>query len=80
MESYYPIDVEPIKPYKLLITFSNEERRVFDVTPYLTDSFYAPLRDPTVFDTVKVNPISLEWIGGIDMCPDELYCNSVPIQ
>ena len=77
MESHYPIDVAPLEQYKLLITFDNQERRIFDVEPYLSDSFFAPLRNLSVFNSVKVNPISLEWVGGIDMCPDELYYNSV---
>jgi len=80
MESYYPVDVELLGEYKLLITFDNNEKRVFDVTPYLSDSFFAPLKSLSVFNTVKINLISLEWIGGIDFCPDELYCNSIPAQ
>jgi len=80
MESYYPIAVEPLKEYKLLITFDNKEKRIFDVTPYLSDSFFAPLKTRSVFNSVKVSPISLEWAGGIDICPDELYHNSIPIQ
>ncbi|MCL2152618.1 MAG: DUF2442 domain-containing protein [Oscillospiraceae bacterium] len=79
MESYYPIEVKPLEQYKLLITFDNSEKRIFDVTPYLSNSFFAPLKNPFVFQSVKLSPISIEWIGGIDKCPDELYYNSVPI-
>ena len=78
MESYYPIDVIPLEGYKLLITFSNTEKRVFDVSPYLSDSFFAPLKSLAVFNSVRISPISIEWAGGIDMCPDELYFNSIP--
>jgi hypothetical protein len=77
LTSYYPVRVEPLEPYKLLITFDNREKRVFDVEPYLSDSFFSPLRNLAVFNSVKISPISLEWAGGIDICPDELYCNSV---
>lgn len=73
MESYYPIAVKALKEYKLLITFDNKEKRIFDVAPYLSDSFYAPLKSPPIFNSVKISPISLEWAGGIDICPDELY-------
>ncbi len=78
MESYYPISVLPIESHRLLITFNNKERRIFDVTPYLDDSFFAPLRNPAIFNTAKVNPITVEWANGIDICPDELYYNSIP--
>jgi hypothetical protein len=80
MESYYPVAVKPLKEYKLLITFDNKEQRIFDVAPYLSDSFFAPLKSPSIFNSVKISPISLEWAGGIDMCPDELYYNSIPTQ
>lgn len=80
MQSYYPVEVKPIEQYKLLITFDNKEQRVFDIAPYLSDSFFSPLRDPAIFKSVKISPISLEWSGGIDICPDELYYNSIPAQ
>jgi hypothetical protein len=80
MTSYYPVAVKPLKEYKLLITFDNMEERIFDVAPYLSDSFFASLKSPFIFNSVKVSPISLEWAGGIDICPDELYHNSVPAQ
>ena len=78
MESYNPIAVIPLEGYKLLITFSNTEKRVFDVSPYLSDNFFAPLKSLAVFNSVRISPISIEWAGGIDMCPDELYFNSIP--
>ena len=78
MKSYYPIDVKPLENYRLLITFDNNEKRIFDVSPYLDDSFFAPLRNITVFQTAKINPLTVEWAGGIDFCPDEIYYNSKP--
>jgi len=78
MESYYPIEVKPLEKYKLLITFDNNEQRIFDVTPYLDDDFFAPLRNLPIFNTAKINPLTVEWAGGIDICPDELYNNSKP--
>ena len=80
MESYYPVAVKPLNEYKLLITFSNNEKRIFDVSPYLNDNYFSPLKSLSIFNTVKISPISLEWVGGIDMCPDELYYNSIPVQ
>ena len=79
MKSYYPIGIKALESYKLLITFDNDEQRIFDVEPYLSDVFFAPLRNPSIFNSVKIGPISIEWAGGIDMCPDELYYNGVPV-
>ncbi|MCL2352488.1 MAG: DUF2442 domain-containing protein [Firmicutes bacterium] len=80
IDSHYPIDVKPLKYHKLLITFDNDEQRIFDLEPYLSDGYFAPLGDIAVFDTVRISPISIEWAGGIDICPDELYYNSVPAE
>ena len=79
MNSYNPIDVKPLEEYQILITFNNKEQRIFDVAPYLSDDFFKPLRNPSVFKTVKVNSLTVEWASGIDICPDELYYNSKPL-
>ena len=78
MSSYYPIEVKTLEQYRLLITFDNKEQRIFDVAPYLDDEFFASLRNPAIFETARINPLTVEWAGGIDMCPDELYYNSMP--
>ena len=80
MKSFYPVNVKPMDNYKLLLTFDNGEVRLFDVSPYLDDTFFEPLRNTNVFKTVRTNPISIEWDGDIDICPDELYYNSVAYQ
>ena len=70
------IDVKPLQDYKLLITFSNNEKKIFDVTPYLKYKQFEELKNPTIFKTVKIAGLSIEWINGADICPDELYNNS----
>jgi hypothetical protein len=74
-----PIFVKPLGSHRLFLRFDNHEERVFDVTSYLDDSFFEPLSNPVVFDTVKTNGLTIEWMGGIDICPDELYENSKPL-
>jgi hypothetical protein len=78
MINHCPIDVKPIEKYRLLITFDNGEQRVFDVTPYLDSVFFAPLRNLSIFKAARINPLTVEWPGDIDFCPDELYVNSKP--
>lgn len=73
------IDVKPLQDYKLLITFSNNEKKIFDVTPYLKYKQFEELKNPTMFKTVKIAGLSIEWINGADICPDELYNNSEKI-
>ncbi len=74
------VEVVPQDDYCLLVTFSNNEKRVFDVKPYLGFKPFDELKSPAVFNTVRPAGLSVEWIHGQDICPDELYYNSVPIQ
>ncbi len=66
--------------YRILVTFDNGEERIFDVNPYLDFKAYRELKIPALFDTVKPAGLSVEWIHGQDICPDELYYNSVPVK
>lgn len=72
--------VKPLEDYMLLITFTNEEVKVFDIKPYLDDKFWSRLKDKAIFKTVKVNCGSIEWLDEIDFCPDEVYEKSTPIE
>lgn len=73
------ISVKPLNDYKLLVTFSNNEIKIFDVKPYLEYKQFSNLKNISIFNTVKISGLSIEWIDGTDICPDELYNNSVTI-
>jgi len=73
------IGVKPLDDYRLLVTFGNNEERVFDVKPYLNLKPFEQLKNPLLFNNVYVAGLSVEWITGQDICPDELYFNSTPI-
>lgn len=64
--------------YTLLIEFDNGEKKIFDVKPYLEYKAFEELRDINVFNSVKISGLSVGWINGADICPDELYNNSIP--
>jgi hypothetical protein len=64
----------------LLLTFDNEEQRIFDVTPYLEVGVFRDLRDIALFDTAHVAFDTVEWANGADLCPETLYDESLPLQ
>lgn len=74
------IDVKILDNYELLITFSNNEKRIFDVKPYLAYKQFESLKNISIFNTVKIDGLSISWINGSDVCPDELYNNSKPAE
>jgi hypothetical protein len=76
----HAVNVAPLADYCLLVTFSNDEKRVFDVKPYLDFKPFNELKKPAIFKTVKPAGLSVEWVHGQDICPDELYYNSVKVK
>ncbi|MCL2325771.1 MAG: DUF2442 domain-containing protein [Proteobacteria bacterium] len=72
------VNVVPQADYCLLITFDNAEQRLFDVKPYFDFKPFAELKNLALFNTVKLGGLSIEWVHGQDICPDELYYSSLP--
>ena len=72
------ISVTPLEDYKLLIEYDNAEKRIFDVKPYITGSWYGMLSDYSFFNTVRICGKTVEWADGQDIAPHELYELSVP--
>lgn len=73
------IDVKILNNYELEILFDNQEKRKFDVKPYFKFKQFAELKNSKKFQTVKIAGLSIEWENGVDICPDELYNNSIKI-
>ncbi len=75
----YPkiIDVKPLDGYKILLLYETEEKRIFDVSPYIKGSWYGKLQDIRYFKSVHISDDTVAWAGGQDLAPHELYENSV---
>ena len=65
--------VVPLTDYRLEVEFDNGQTGVFDVKPYIKGSWFEELQDEHAFGTVFANGITVEWAGGQDICPDDLY-------
>ena len=73
--------VQPMADYRLLVTFENEETRLFDLKPMLNGmqgKWFGELLDKDYFQTVRIGGGSVEWPNEQDICPDCLYEDSVP--
>ena len=73
------IAVTPLENYRLLLTFDNHERKIFDVTPYIHGNWYGELQNLEIFKSVRIAGLSVEWPNGQDICPDCLYNDSVSV-
>ncbi|MBU2445095.1 MAG: DUF2442 domain-containing protein [Bacteroidetes bacterium] len=69
-------NVKPKDNYKLILTFTNGEVKIFDVKPYLGIGIFKELIDVNLFNSVKPFLGSIQWQNGQDLCPDTLYMES----
>ena len=72
-------EVTPTEGYKLELKFASGEIRIFDVTPLLQNGLFRDLINPDVFEQVRISHGTIEWPGELDLCPQSLYQQSVPI-
>ena len=75
-----PIAVKALDDYKLLITFQNNECRIFDTKPLQQLLLYKKLKNRGYFATAKADGMCVFWDDEVDICPDILYENSVVVE
>ena len=74
------ISVRPLDDYKLWLRFSTGEEKEYDFKSLLDYPCYVPLKEQSIFKDVYIDYGVPVWNNGeIDICPDELYHNSVPV-
>ena len=49
------IAVKALNNHQLIVTFDNQEQRIFDVSDYLDFPVFQALRNPAYFKSVQVN-------------------------
>jgi len=69
-------DVKALENYKLLLTFENGEKRIFDMKPYLDRGIFRELKDEKKFRSVRISFDSIEWCNQADLDPEFLYKKS----
>ena len=80
METLLDVVRVKVKPaYMLELEFENGEVRLFDFSPYLKKKPFDRLKDTTAFYGAHVNYGTVCWPGELDVAPETLYDNSVPM-
>jgi len=79
----YPrvISAQAIDNHTLLVEFDNAEKKQYDITPLLGKEAFAPLKDPALFKSVKVEQggYAVIWNSEIDLSEYELWRNGQPM-
>jgi len=71
-------EVELIGEYRLRLTFADGTVGDVDFSARTWNGVFEPLRDPTYFAQVQVDPQAgtISWPDGLDMAPEPLYAEA----
>jgi len=69
--------VKALDNYKLALSFTNKEHRVFNMEKYLNSGVFKELKDKQKFNKVSVFLGTVKRDTGQDLCPDTLYEESI---
>ena len=74
MKNYFAVkEVKALEHYQLALTFSNGEKRLLDMKPYLNKGLFKELKNVSMFNTVRVSFDTIEWKNEADLDPEFLY-------
>lgn len=67
------VAVQVADEYQLLLTFENQEQRLFDMRPFIETPPWNRLKRGEVFRKVRIQQGTVVWPGQIDIDPETLY-------
>lgn len=73
------ISVNPRPDFQLDLEFENGERRRFDVRPLLTMKPWVRIASLRLFELAHVEYGTVVWPDEVDIAPETLYDDSVPL-
>ena len=72
---YRVVSFEVTAPYTVRVQFDDATTQVINFQPMLAGEIYAPLRDLSLFNQVRIDPEvhTLVWPNGADFDPETLH-------
>ncbi len=73
------VSVSPTPDFQIDLKYANGESRRFDMRPLLQMKPWSRIASPALFSRASVNYGTVVWPGDIDIAPETLYDDSVPL-
>ena len=73
------VKVVPQSDFLLDLTYENGEQRRFDMKPLLGMKPWDRIKNQHLFELVRTEYGTVVWPGDIDIAPETLYDDSVPL-
>ncbi len=72
------LEVRVLRENYIYIKFKTGEEKVYDMTKCIDEiEYYKKLKDRKYFENVKPRGCTVEWEEGEDVCPENLYYDSI---
>lgn len=80
MKNYPKVkDVQALAGKRLIVTFKNNIKKIYDCSPLLEDDAFRPLLNDGLFKSVKADKhgYGISWTDELDISESELWLNGV---
>lgn len=75
------IKVKALREYYIYLKFKTGEEKVYDMSKYIKEiGYYKKLKNRDYFEKVKPRGETVEWEEGEDVCPENLYYDSIDLE
>lgn len=72
--------VQPLEGKRLIVTFDNNVKKIYDCSPLLKEEVFKPLQNDLLFKDVKADKYGygVIWSDELDLSESELWINGSP--
>lgn len=74
--------VQPLEGKRLIVTFENNVKKIYDCSPLLKEEVFKPLQNDLLFKDVRADKhgYGVIWSDELDLSESELWVNGSPAE